>query len=355
MFVRNCWYVAAWDIDLRPDELVARSIINEPIVLYRTQDGNVVALADRCCHRLAPLSKGRIEGDDLRCLYHGLKFDRTGRCIEIPGQELIPQSACVKTYPVVEKHSWIWVWMGDPARADEALIPPAVGFEDPNWTLRRGHMDYEANYLLINDNLTDFTHLPYVHANSFGAGEEFARTRPQISLLDRGVRIQRWVTTPVRDGAEAPPHRQEQGDGWQTYDFLAPGVLLMHTMTCPVGSADRFNRQAPDRNQVTPLAENFTSQAVTPMTDRTSRYYFSWGPRVAKGSDALADAMLAVAHMAFNEDKTMIESQQRVIDKSPDVRMTMTSSDAAPMQMRAVIERLIKLDGAPDPALAATG
>ncbi len=355
MFVRNCWYVAGWDIDLPQGELIARTIINEPIVLYRTGDGGVVALADRCCHRLAPLSQGRVEGDDLRCLYHGLKFDRSGRCIEIPGQEMIPAAACVKTYPVVERHSWIWVWMGDAARADEALIPPAVGFDSPNWSLRRGHMDYDANYLLINDNLTDFTHLTYVHANSFGAGEEFARTRPQIALLDRGVRISRWVTTPVRDGIEAPPHRRELGDGWQTYDFLAPGVLLMHTVTCPVGSADRFDRQPPDPSQVNPLAENFTSQAVTPMTDRTSRYYFSWGPRVGEGSEALADAMLAVAHMAFSEDKAMIEAQQKVIDASPGVRMTMTSSDAAPMQMRAVIERLIRADGDPAPALAATG
>ena len=352
MFVRNCWYVAGWDSDVTAEGPVARTILNEPIVLYRASDGGLVAFTDRCCHRFAPLSMGRVEGDDLRCMYHGLKFDRTGRCVDIPGQDLIPQSACVKTYPVAEKHSWIWVWMGDPARADEALIPPAVGFGDPNWTLRRGHLDYEANYLLINDNLTDFTHLPYVHANSFGAGEEFARTRPQVSLLDRGVRIQRWVTTPVRDGADAPPHRREQGDAWQTYDFLAPGVLLMHTITCPVGTADRFNRQPPDTSKLKPLAENFTSQAVTPMTDRTSRYFFSWGPRTAPGSDALADAMLAVAHMAFGEDKVMIEAQQRVVDASPGLRMTMTSSDAAPMQMRAVIERLVKLDGDPAPAMA---
>ena len=118
MYVRNCWYVAAWDHELKVGELISRTLINEPVALYRAQDGAIVGLADRCCHRLAPLSLGRIEGDDLRCMYHGLKFNRSGACIEIPGQDMIPATACVKSYPAVSRHSWIWVWMGDPARAD---------------------------------------------------------------------------------------------------------------------------------------------------------------------------------------------------------------------------------------------
>src|SRR5215471_4453184 len=109
MFVRNCWYVAAWDYELKPGELIGRTIINEPVALYRASDGGLVAVEDRCCHRFAPLSKGRIEGDDLRCMYHGLKFDRTGRCIEIPGQETIPAKARVRRYAAVDRHSWVWV------------------------------------------------------------------------------------------------------------------------------------------------------------------------------------------------------------------------------------------------------
>jgi vanillate O-demethylase monooxygenase subunit len=205
MFVRNCWYAAAWDHELKPGELISRTILGEPIAVYRAGDGGLVAMEDRCCHRFAPLSKGRLEGDDVRCMYHGLKFDRTGQCIEIPGQDMIPRTARVKAYPAVEKHSWIWVWMGDPAKADQGLIPPAVGFEDPGWTLRSGHMDYEANYLLINDNLTDFTHLSYVHRNSFGATEAFARTRPTVERLERGVRIWRWLSNEVLTSADVGP------------------------------------------------------------------------------------------------------------------------------------------------------
>ena len=352
MYVRNCWYVAAWDHELKAGEVISRSIINEPVALYRAQDGAIVGLADRCCHRLAPLSLGRIEGDDLRCMYHGLKFNRSGACVEIPGQDMIPATACVRSYPVVQKHSWIWVWMGDPAKADEALIPPAVGFEDPNWTLRSGHMDYEANYLLINDNLTDFTHLTYVHANSFGASEVFARTRPNVERLDRGIRVWRWIADGVRD-AKAAPHRRAEGDNWQTYDYLAPGILLMHTAVCPEGTAKRFDYKPPDLSQVEVLADNFTSQAVTPMTDGTSRYFFSWGPRAAAGSDAVADVMLGVANMAFNEDKAMIQAQQKVVDANPGVKPVLTSADVGPMLMRSVIERMIAAEAAPAAASAA--
>ena len=343
MYVRNCWYVAAWDYELKAGELISRDILGEPIVLYRADGGALVALTDRCCHRFAPLSLGRIEdGCNLRCMYHGLKFDPSGRCIEIPGQELIPATARVRTYPAVQKHSWIWVWMGDPAKADEALIPAAVGFEDANWTLRAGHLDYAANYLLINDNLTDFSHLTYVHANSFGAGEGLARTRPNIERLDRGVRIWRWMTSDPNE--EAPVHRRAAGESWQTYDFLAPGILLMHTAVCPEGTAERFGHGKPDLSQVEVLAENFTSQAVTPTGEKSARYFFSWGPRAEEGSDAVADAMMTVAQMAFGEDKAMIEAQQRSIDTMPPQKEVLTSADAGPMQMRSVIERLVKAD-----------
>ena len=352
MYVRDCWYVAAWDHELTGEAPIGRTILGEPVVVYRAGSGGLVALADRCCHRFAPLSLGRVEGDDLRCMYHGLKFDRGGRCVEIPGQDMIPATACVRAYPVTSRHSWVWVWMGDPAKADEALIPPAVGLDHPDWTLRSGHMDYEANYQLINDNLTDFTHLSYVHAKSFGATEAFARTRPTVERLERGVRIWRWITEGLRADAPTTVHRRAEGDNWQSYDFLAPGVLLMHTAIFPAGTAARFGGGAPDLSQAAPLSENFTSQAVTPMSERTSRYFFSWGPRSGEGSEAVADAMLELAHMAFGEDKAMIEAQQRSIDLGPAQKEVLTSADVGPMQFRAVLQRLMREEGSAAEAAA---
>ena len=142
-YVRNAWYVAGWSDDLETGVPFGIRILGEPVVIYRGGGGRLAALEDRCVHRLAPLSLGRCEGDNLRCMYHGLLFDADGKVVEIPGQELVPPQAKVRSYPAVDRHSWLWVWMGDPELADEGLIPPAVGFDDPDYILGRGcHVDH---------------------------------------------------------------------------------------------------------------------------------------------------------------------------------------------------------------------
>ncbi|MGH8259519.1 MAG: Rieske 2Fe-2S domain-containing protein, partial [Steroidobacteraceae bacterium] len=308
MFAQNCWYVAGWEQDFTAGRLYAVRIADEAIVVYRKSDGAPVALEDRCRHRFAPLSLGCLEGDDLRCMYHGLKYDSSGRCIEIPGQDRIPDIARVRSYPAIARHSWVWVWIGDAHRADPALIPPAVGYDDGRYCLRHGQLDYVAPCHLINDNLLDFSHLSYVHRASFGAGQEFAYERPIIARLPRGVRISRWLTdrpSPrYSSDRNAPP-----SDHYSTYDFLVPGILLMYSGNFPAGTARMQDRGEPDYAEA--LTATFTSQAVTPITADTSRYFFSWGPTRSADADAIADGMLKIALQAFNEDKVMIEAQHR--------------------------------------------
>ncbi|MCC6826723.1 MAG: aromatic ring-hydroxylating dioxygenase subunit alpha [Novosphingobium sp.] len=356
MFIRNCWYVAGWDQELAPGALLSIKIIDDPILVYRTDDGDLVAMEDRCCHRLAPLSLGRLEdGCNIRCMYHGLKFDPFGRCVEIPGQDTIPSTARVRTYPVVGKHSWIWVWMGDPSLADEALIPPAVGYDDPRYILRHGNIDYAANYQLINDNLTDFSHLSYVHANSFGSTELWARIRPLIKVIDRGIRVTRWVgpedqaLKPDAPATKRVPDITGPTALFSTYDYLVPGVLLMYSAIYRAQDMPEDRVSWPDAE---PIAANFTSQALTPMSETETRYFFSWGPRSVEGTPEMADGMFKVAQMAFAEDKDMIEAQQRIINLKPGNEV-LTTADVGPVQMRAVIRKMIKAEngdmaGAPD-------
>jgi vanillate O-demethylase monooxygenase subunit len=122
-------------------------------------------------------------------MYHGLKFNALGVCTEIPGQDTIPPSARVPTYPAVERDSWIWIWMGDPQKADPGLITPAVALNHPDWCMKSGYMHYAAGYELICDNLLDFSHVSFVHANTFGGTEAWARLRPQMENVPRGLRI----------------------------------------------------------------------------------------------------------------------------------------------------------------------
>ena len=132
MFLRNYWYVAAYDHEIARKPL-GRIILGEPVVLYRLEDGTPIALEDRCAHRHLPLSMGKLVGDTLQCHYHGLRYDKTGTCVRVPGQDMIPRSAKVKSYPVVERYHWLWIWMGDPALADPDKITDFHWFDDPNW------------------------------------------------------------------------------------------------------------------------------------------------------------------------------------------------------------------------------
>ena len=158
MFVKNAWYVAAWETEIG-DGPLARTILGEPVVMFGTPDG-VVVLEDRCCHRSLPLSMGQVVGDRIQCGYHGLEFDQSGSCVKIPGQNQIPSGASVKSYPLVERWNWVWIWMGDPALADESMIPNWWWFEHPDWELVKGkYLKLDCNYELITDNLLDLSHL----------------------------------------------------------------------------------------------------------------------------------------------------------------------------------------------------
>ncbi len=240
MFVRNCWYVIAWDHEVPDDALFARTVLGEAIVLYRTASREIVALRDRCCHRLAPLSLGRKEGDRVRCGYHGLLFDRTGRCVEIPGTAAIPDKARVATYPVALKNKWVFVWMGDPSRADPDLLPDNFSCDDPEWDYVPGYLHYETPQPLVCDNLLDFSHLSYVHEKTLGGTRAIAEARPTIEAIPRGIRVTREV-----GDVPPPPYysalRDPQGniDRWFIYDFVLPGTLLMHSGGRPIGGRSR--------------------------------------------------------------------------------------------------------------------
>lgn len=325
--IRNSWYVAGWSSDFAA-EPQQRFLLGDPIVLYRKTDGALVALKDRCVHRLAPLSLGRVEGDAIRCMYHGFKFAADGTCVEIPGQDMIPDRACVRSYPVVERGSWAWVWMGEPAAADPDLIAHSKSLDDPAWVLKTGQLDYEANYELINDNLLDLTHLTYVHAGSFGADEAWSRNRPRIETLPNGVRSSRWIvdSPPIPPLGRAAAH--ERVDIWTSYDFIIPGVFLLYTAMYAAGTAQACGDAEPGEDREI-LFNNFTNQAVVPINETQSRYYFSWGPGSDHGDEAVAEIMINVAKQAFLEDKIMIEAQQAIIDADPSARVMPAGADKA--------------------------
>jgi len=350
-FVRNAWYMVGWAKDL-PATPTAHMLIGEPIVTWRGADGALVTLEDRCPHKLAPLSRGQVDGADLRCMYHGLRFAADGRCVEIPGQAAIPPSLRARAFPTAERHSAAWVWMGDPAKADPATIPDFVGIDDPKWAMKEAHLDYHAHYGLIVDNLLDLTHVSFLHRASFGQGivrkqsEDTALKAPEIERIDRGLRLVR-KTASGRAPAYLKHLHGQAVDSVVAYDFLVPGIFLLGTSVYAEGAIARGGGM-PDEE---PIHAHFTCQAIAPMTDRKTRYFFATGP-LARSAD-LTDLIFGVARQAFLEDQEMIEAQQLVIDRSPDARMRPLSMDKAPNLYNALVTRLIAEENAPDPRPAA--
>lgn len=327
VFLRNVWYVAAWSHELQPGTLLARTIVGEPLVLWRTAEGRVAALEDRCVHRHAPLSRGRLEGDALRCGYHGLKFASDGRCIEVPGMDSPPPAAaCVRRFPVVEHRRWVMVWMGDdPSHADARQLPDNFSCDSPDWAYRPGYVHYESPIELIADNLLDFSHLSYVHAATFGGHDDaVARIRPQVERLPRGVRVRRDVPN-VLPPAYHRPLWAHGGlvDRWLNYDFLLPGTLLMHSGAQPAGmSADVAERQR--------TGVRFHScQALTPETATSTHYFFMEAHRADRGDAGVTEALYQGIVAAFEEDRATIAAQWRNVQRAPERPMLPLHMDAA--------------------------
>lgn len=135
IFPFNAWYVAAWSHEVGNRAPLARTVCGKSMAVWRKSNNEIAALEDACWHRLLPLSMGWLEGDELVCRYHGLKYDGTGQCTRMPSQDKLNPSACVRCYPATERHRFVWVWPGDPTAADPALIPDMHWNDDPEWAI----------------------------------------------------------------------------------------------------------------------------------------------------------------------------------------------------------------------------
>ena len=330
MFIRNCWYVIAWDHDIGPDGLFSRTVLDEPILLFRTGNGALAALEDRCCHRLAPLSLGRKEGDCVRCGYHGLKFDAQGLCVEVPGLDEVPPNTRVKTYPVTVKNKWVFVWMGDPAKADLALLPDNFSNNHPDWRNKPGYLHYNTNYQLICDNLLDFSHLSYVHEKTLGGSPMIAQARAEIEAVERGIRVTRRVPN-----VPAPPfyqrfrHFDTPLNRWFIYDFVLPGTLLMHSGGTPVTDAP---------GDMSHAVQLHSCQTLTPETATTTHYFFQQSHRAGEGDERIVQSIYDSLVDAFEEDRTMITAQAQNIARSPGARMIPLAMDSALVRFRRLID-----------------
>src|SRR6516164_5283909 len=179
-FLRNQWYTAATSTELGAKPL-ARTICNEPLVIFRGEDGTAAVLTDRCPHRKAPLSSGEVIGSDIQCGYHGIRFAASGACTHVPGNVPVGRDFRARCFPAREVHGLIFVWLGEASLADPALIPDFGENVKPGWTGVYGMLYVKANYQLLIDNILDLTHVVFVHKTTL-AGSGVAETPLHVVL-----------------------------------------------------------------------------------------------------------------------------------------------------------------------------
>jgi vanillate O-demethylase monooxygenase subunit len=336
MFIRNAWYIAAWSDEIAERPL-ARRICNEPVVLFRDTNGRAAALLDMCCHRGAPLHLGRITEQGIECGYHGLTFDRSGRCVRIPGQDRIPERAGVRAFPVVEQDAFIWIWMGDPAAADPATIVPYPWHNDTaHWPHMHTMYPIAGSAMLMVDNLMDLTHLGYLHTSTIG-GSPMTHVEAKMDTVRTplGLKFTRWMPNSV------PPPTYVKAVGFQgridrvqIFEFIAPGSILQFTAADEAGA---YQGGLPENSKL----QFRLFHGLTPETDTRCFYFWSAANGFRPGDRAATEGFFSEAARAFREDLAMVEAQQARLTELGEAALVDITTDAARLHMRRIVDRLM--------------
>lgn len=330
-FLKNAWYMAAWSSEVQ-DRLLARTLLEIPLVLFRTDDGEVAALQDRCPHRFAPLSMGKRQGKTIQCAYHGLTFNGSGTCVLNPsGDGQIPPRAKVRSFPVVERYRMIWIWMGDPALADDTKIPdystvPEEGVGSQNLD---NYLHVKSNYLIEIDNLMDLSHVNFLHEGSLG-NETMRPGKVTVVKEEQAVRAELWLPDTVCSYGRMAGDKCDQ---WLNMIWMAPASMILEFGSVPVG-ADPV--QDP---------KEIAYHIITPETQRTTHYFFGSAGSYEGEDSWQAQAFREAQVRAFEtEDNPMIEAVDRQMDGEDlwALNPVLLSSDAAAVEVRRRLERMIK-------------
>jgi len=336
-FPLNAWYAAAWDLDVGRS-LFSRVICDRRMVFYRLLDGTVTALEDACWHRLLPLSKGQLKGDDVQCGYHGMVYNPTGACVHIPFQDRVPKQACVRSFPVVERHRFIWVWPGDPQRADPATVPDLHWNSDAAWTGDGRTIHAKCDYRLVIDNLMDLTHETFVHDSSIG-NAAVAESPFEHTHDDRFVTVTRWM----RD-IEPPPFWSRQigkpgnVDRWQIIRFEPPATIAIDVGVASAGTG------APQGNREQGV-NAFVLNTVTPESGKTCHYFWAIVRNYRLLEQRITNELREGVTGIFREDEDILTAQQQALDALPARRLNNLSIDAGGVWSRKLIDRMIEAEG----------
>jgi len=332
-YLRNAWYAAAWSEEIGREPL-ARTFLDEPVVLFRETDGAPVALVDRCPHRFAPLSKGKLVEDAIECPYHGLRFDGAGSCVyNYHGP--VPKAASVPRFPLMERYGITWIWMGEAEQAREDKLPDFGTFStDPRFAVARGYLHVAGNYQLAVDNLLDLTHAQFLHP---ALGNPDSSEHSTFKMKSKGASV--WasyffegepVTAFKRMVWESP---SDTCNRWADMRWEAPSNLYLEVDTAECGH--------PREDAIVEIP---STHFLTPETSKTSHYFWMNARNVRIEDEALTEMFRVGTDKAFRtEDEPMLALvQERMGDHQfDDLKPVFLTTDRAAGKARQILAGLI--------------
>lgn len=337
-YLRNSWYAAGWSSELN-DKPIARTILGDPVVLFRGSDGNAAALYDACPHRFAPLSLGKVKGDVIACGYHGLEFSRTGACVRNPhGKGVIPAALGVRSYPMTERYGMLWIWTGAPELADPALLPDLSAFDEAEYEWVYGKVDVTANYELVIDNLLDLTHVEFLHPFLASEGGSERTTFRSEQVGDRITSYYVATNEPV-SGLFSLLHDGDEkfSDFLVEMHWLAPSNLYLL-------NALHISGQPSEKDVRLPVMH-----LLTPETEDSTHYFWAVGRNRQHGNEEVSNMLGFGTQSAFeNEDEPMIRAARSRM-RSNDLfahKPALLPFDESGVRARRTLKRLIDAESA---------
>jgi len=205
--IRNQWYAVLESKEVKKEKIIGVTRLGEKLVFWRDKDNKIICLKDKCAHRGAKLSFGQLcnKGETIECPFHGLRYDETGKCVEIPANgenTAVPERFKVNSYPTREHMNFIWIWWGTPQKQ----YPPIPFFDDidKKFSYKTHTEVWSVHYSRAIENQLDVVHLPYVHYNTIGRGHQTLVNGPLVEVSEDKNEFTFWVYNQKDDGKTRP-------------------------------------------------------------------------------------------------------------------------------------------------------
>ncbi|KXV59635.1 Rieske (2Fe-2S) protein [Acetobacter senegalensis] len=296
------WYPVAWSKELKPGKTIGTRYAGTPIALVRPDEGPIFALEDRCAHRQVPLSKGKVNGQSVQCCYHGWAYGRSGRCIDVPylGKGKLPNG--VRTFPCREQDGLIFIFPGDPEKADTVSLAPRLArVGDAGYKTRSFGREVKCHYSFMHENLMDMNH-QFMHMKQMGQMRpRFLGQKREAGLVEARYSFARTSGKQPLGEALIFGERRDSSEKFQHRDVMTIRTEYPY---------QTLRIQTGDEDPVMDLWIVYTPQDAEELTNRTFGLLSVKRPKMPGVLELAWPFLVAFTERIFAEDREIVELEQ---------------------------------------------